>query len=164
MESRSGVVLIIGLPGTGKTTLANRLSRLLQWEVVSTEVVRAQLFGEKIVLEDRDFSPEELNGTYAEVCRIVDMILQRGGGVIVDGVFRSHLQRQQVIDVVSKHDTPWLGILTRCDEQTVIERLRLRKKMGSISPGGEIAYSRLKHEFDPVDESFLKIDTGNHRE
>lgn len=46
----SDVILLVGLPGSGKSTLARQLARWGKgWAVISTDVLRKQLFGDETI-------------------------------------------------------------------------------------------------------------------
>lgn len=60
MDTTDGraLVLIMGPPGCGKTTLARTVAGQAQLSLVTTEDIRARLLSEGNVTEDRDFTPD----------------------------------------------------------------------------------------------------------
>jgi len=161
MSNQLSVVLIIGLPGTGKTTLGERFASLLGWTLITTERIRADLFGSETVTEDRDFTPDEIAITYRAVSLLARHLLSAGASIVVDGVFRSHEQRQLILDVAKDAGATFLGVHTTCSELVVIERLTKRKTLGTVSPAGAIGYQKIKNEFEPIDPSFIRVDTSS---
>ncbi len=163
--SNSLLVLIVGLPGTGKSTLAKRLADVFDCTVITTEVVRSQLFNENQIMEDRDFTQEELDITYRAIALLCENLLAAKARVIVDGVFRSQSERNKIIDIAQKNNAKFIGIYTYSKtDDIVLDRLRRRKQMGTASPAGDKAYYKIKKEFESVDPSFLQIDTTQNQE
>jgi predicted kinase len=153
-------ILIVGLPGVGKTTLAMRLSKLLGAPAVVTELVRSKLFDLGPVAEDIDFTKTELQTTYRTVEMLVGHLLAVGANVIIDGVFRTQEQRQIIQQLAVANSSEFLGIHVVCSEEVTLERLERRKQAGTLSPAGPKTYRRLKSQFEPVDSSYLLISTG----
>jgi predicted kinase len=159
IHNEAWLILIIGLPGTGKTTLANKLSEVFGCPVITTESIRSFLYEEKKVTEDRDFTSDELNLTYRVVDLIADFLLSSKASIIVDGVFRHQKQREGIIELSKRHNARFLGIHTYCSDQIALERLRKRKAQSTNSPAGEITYQNVKSEFEPVDRNFVNVNT-----
>jgi predicted kinase len=154
------VVFVIGLPGSGKTTVARKLADFLGFPLVTTEVVRVHLLSIEKVDEDIDFSPEELTQTYDVMGLITDFLLLGGSGVVVDGVFRSNEQRRKIFGIAEKHGASVLGIEVTCEESILLKRIKARKAAGTVSPAGENAYRKIASEFEPADERFIRVDNS----
>lgn len=160
MLDKPAVVLVIGLPGSGKTTVASQIAKFLGFPLVTTEVVRVELLGIDRVDEDQDFTVEELHQTYKVMSLITDFLLAGRTGVVVDGVFRSKAQRQNILDIAEKHQAPILCFQVTCEESVLLERIKARKAAGTVSPAGEVAYRKIASEFEPVDDRFIRIDNS----
>ncbi|MDX1405795.1 MAG: AAA family ATPase [Woeseiaceae bacterium] len=155
------VVFVIGLPGSGKTTVASKLAEFHGYPLVTTEVISARLHSVDRVKRDRDFSPGELQEIYNVMCLLTDLLLSGGCGVVVDGVFRSRDQREQIFAIAAKHGARVLGYEVCCDEQVLLERIKARKAEGTVSPAGEKAYYKIASEFEPTDGRFIRVDNSS---
>jgi|HubBroStandDraft_4_1064222.scaffolds.fasta_scaffold41880_4 predicted kinase len=158
--SRPVIILIVGLPGTGKTTLAKKLQIALGCCVVTSEEILGALIGSKRIDADRDLTPQEIHAVYNILYYIVDSLVANGQSVIVDGVFRSRASRGPIIKIVKRYKAHLLGIETVCNDTTALKRLQQRKHAGTISPGGPHTYFKLKKSFDKAPIRFLRINTG----
>jgi len=156
--NRPTVIFVIGLPGSGKTTVAKKFQKILGFPLITTEIVRLHLLAIERESEDIDFSPEELSQTYNVMNLVTESLLAGGSGVIVDGVFRSEAQRQQIFEIAEKFDAPVLGLEVKCQEPVLLERIRVRKEQGTASPAGEEAYRKIASEFEPTDHRFIHVD------
>jgi hypothetical protein len=83
------LLMIAGVSGTGKTTLARRLADISGWPHVSSDVTRKRLGGLAPTERagDRLYSHDMTIRTYAELGRTAREALARQGGAIVDATF-----------------------------------------------------------------------------
>lgn len=158
----SGIVLVFGLQGTGKTTLASRISDSLACPLVTTEEVRKRLFTEAIVGGDTDFTPEELTVTYRGLVVIIEYLLCVKSIVVVDGVFRSVEQRQAVRNAAMKYGAKCFGIYATCADEVVRARLAARAATRSNAPGGFLTYEKTKAVYEAPDKADLTVDTSTN--
>jgi len=84
------LVLITGLPGTGKSTIAMHLARRLRATVLRTDVIRKQLFPQP------KYTEEEKELVYKVTFLIAEYLLRAGKNVILDGTFYKRSLRQRV--------------------------------------------------------------------
>jgi predicted kinase len=136
-ERRPCVVLVGGLPGTGKSTLAAELARVAGLDVISSDRVRKELagkgpgegaaadFGEGI------YTPGWNDRTY-EACleRAGEMIFE-GRRVLVDASFREESRRRRFLDAADSWGVRSLFLRCRAAPETVRERLAGRDGHGS---------------------------------
>ncbi len=164
------VVVIFGLMGTGKTTLARRLGQVRGWPVVHSDAVRKALaglapttpirekFGQGIYQEG--FSAR----TYAEMRRLAGERLAAGSpGVILDASFKSARERQLTREFAREHGAGVAFILCQCPLETVRARLTRREAEVSISDGRLEILDMQAQDFEPLtpaDRPLLRLDTG----
>lgn len=153
------LILIIGLPGVGKTTFAKLLQRNLNFEMLSTEEVRSLLFQEGNIEEDRDFTKKELKSIYNYIHQSAKDTLGRGRSIIVEGVYRSSEDRNKLIKLSQDNNLGFLGFYVYCSEATALKRIIKRKISGTKSPAGVLGYKKIKKEFEKADDFYIKINT-----
>ena len=155
---RSLVVVIFGLMGTGKTTLARALGEKMGWPVVHSDAVRKKLagltpttptpteFGQGIY--DADFSRR----TYAEMLLQAGAHLAAGQGVILDGSYKRASERDLVKQLAREKGAAALFLYCACPLEVVRQRLDIRAQdPESISDGREEILEAQAQDFDPVD-------------
>jgi aminoglycoside phosphotransferase family enzyme/predicted kinase len=131
--TRPGLVLVGGLPGTGKTTLATDVARQAGFAVISTDRVRKELAGIDPETPARSafgtglYTPEWNERTYAACLERADDVLLEGGRVIVDASFREAARRRAFNDLAVARGVRSLLLVCTADPEVVRERLVNRR-------------------------------------
>ncbi len=160
----SGVRVLIamaGLPGTGKSTLAEELARRFKAVVLSKDVVRVQLFSPDRI----DFSREQ-----DDLCVKIMFVLARhllqsnpARAVIIDGrtFSRSYQVRQFLSEAESLNAKP---LMIECVCNADIARKRIEHdQQAATHPAANRTYQlykELKEKADAITIEHLVIDTG----
>jgi len=146
------LIIVCGLPGTGKSTLARHLSSELGGEILRTDLIRRELFKNAALEEvlesnnpmqydlerifDRQESiPEEYQRmiwrqkemVYDELLRRVERLLEKGSNAILDGTFYRRRLREKIYSIAKKAGVPVYLIECQCPEEAVNDRLRKRQ-------------------------------------
>jgi predicted kinase len=75
------VVIIMGLPGSGKSYFATRLAGLLRADYVSSDLLRKQM------IQNRTYSEEEKEQVYREMLRHIRQALKQDKSLVLDATF-----------------------------------------------------------------------------
>jgi len=151
------LVLISGLTGGGKSTLARELGASLGLPVVNTDVVRKAMAG----ISERQvaafnaglYSPEMTDKTYARMAKVAESLIVKGEGAIVDGTFGQKKHRGLMLRIAAKHNTPLFVIWCYAPENVVKERLAHRTTMGvDPSDGSWEIFQLQKTTYQAMDE------------
>jgi aminoglycoside phosphotransferase family enzyme/predicted kinase len=170
---RPCLVLIAGLPGTGKSTLSRHLAERASFRVVRSDEVRKELAARAGVntlgagFAEGIYASPWTERTYAECLRWAGDLLFRGERVIVDANFREEKQRCMFLDMARRAGVPTVLLLCRAKEETV--RKRLQSRRGDASDANWDVHQRLAAQWEEIGEetrrSLREIDTeGNERE
>lgn len=153
------LVVMAGLMGTGKTSLAESLAPRLEAEVLSSDPIRKELAG--IEAEERAFddwgagiySEEFTQRTYDELHRRAAGHLDRGERVVLDASYRERRRRRAARELARRSDSPFLLVETVAPDRMVEQRLATRHRDGSdVSDGRLELYRQQKARFEAVDE------------
>jgi predicted kinase len=147
------LILVCGHPGTGKSTVAERIADRLDGRLLRTDVVRKELYPEPA------YTDEESAAVYAELFERASERVAAGEHVVLDGTFREQALRQRAATVAADADTEFRLVQVVCAEATVRERIRARE--GDESDADFEIHQELKDEFEPLErEDHLVIDNS----
>ncbi len=163
------LIMIMGLPGTGKTYLAKELSKSLphQYIHISTDKVRRNLFNfshhQYVPFGDELYTQEKRDLVYNALYLIVDIFLSQKLSVIVDGTFYSQMKRQPLFKICQRLNQELIIIRTICSEDTIKQRIQERKIQGGDASDADFnIYLEIKDRFEPIPAPHLVIDTGKN--
>jgi predicted kinase len=149
------IILITGLPGSGKTLVASKLLSILSKEYFvkqyNTDVIRKKLFfssTEDKTRIDRDFTKEELIRTYNCLYFVIEEVLSCNPKTIIitDGTYRTLKQRMTVKQIAEEHNVPYLLVQVKTEENILIPRIEKRFSEGIGS--GVAGYKKVKPEYE----------------
>ncbi|MEF8879614.1 MAG: AAA family ATPase [Candidatus Thermoplasmatota archaeon] len=164
-SDRNILFITAGLTGTGKTTVARKLSIDYGAEKISTDEVRKETRGiEKYErhFEEYDkgiYSPEKKYETYMKVLERGRQKLKEDQNVVLDATFKNREMRDKAKKIADENNADFLIINTVCPEEKVKQFLQQRIQKKSISDGRWEVYEKQKNLFDypSKDEKFVKI-------
>jgi predicted kinase len=150
------IILFCGLPGVGKTSLANELAPLVNAVVLSTDKIRKDL------LSDPMYTKQEKELIY-EVMLLVARYLHNAAGVncVLDATFNTEESRRTARKKLANVQLEQIYIVECiCPEDIVISRLKSRK--GDYSDADIDIYRKMKQVYEPVKETerHIVIDTS----
>jgi uncharacterized protein len=130
-EKRPALVLVGGLPGTGKSTLGRTLAGRAGFTQIRSDVVRKEL-ADAAPRPDSSFKAEIYTAewterTYAECLRRAEALLFEGRRVIIDASFREDAMRRRFLETARCWGIPGLLLICRADPEIVRERLANRR-------------------------------------
>ncbi|KAF0683540.1 Aste57867_24397 [Aphanomyces stellatus] len=161
-SDRPCLVLVTGLPATGKSTVARGLVDADErWVWVRSDVVRKELAGVKAT----ERTPEEAMGdvystaftqkTYMECWAQTQEALQRGRRVLVDATFREHAFRRLFLEGTKKEGAVAGVVVCECNREIIKGRMAKRAtETEQISDATWDVYEK-------VEKSWTSFDGGN---
>lgn len=158
-----------GLTGSGKTTIARKISIDYGAHLISTDAVRKELEGIDKFERHHDayntglYSPEKMAITYDKIIEIADGCLSKGKDVVLDATFKTKDLRSKAKKIADKNNAHCLFLYCNCPEDKIKEYLEERVKKKSISDGRWEIYVKQKDSFEYFNknENFVEIDVSN---
>lgn len=142
------LVLIAGLPGSGKTTLAQAYAERFAAEHINSDSVRKALglMGH--------YEPADKATVYETLFQSAEKALRQGKTVLVDSTFYQKALRDAFENLARRCGVPAYWIETRADEKTLLERV------GRPRPDSEAdvaVYQKIRDAFEAIEADHLVI-------
>lgn len=155
------LVLLVGLPGTGKSYLARQLAARLPIRIVETDEIRRR------VARRPTYSRQESGKVYQAAHRQIGRLLREGQNVIFDATNLYERGRRTLYRIAERSGARLLIVQTTAPEQLIEERL-LRRKLGAEpldrSEASWEVYLRMKGEMEEIKRPHLVVDTSRRLE
>jgi aminoglycoside phosphotransferase family enzyme/predicted kinase len=123
------LLLVAGLPGTGKSTLARALAERANFEVIRSDAMRKELAG--LRSDERAgeaiYSPEWNDRTYAGCLERAEQMLFEGRRVLIDATFRQERHRRTFVDAAQTWCVPAGFLICSAKPHLVQKRLEQRR-------------------------------------
>jgi len=170
-SSKPYLMIMTGLTGAGKTSVAEPLSRELNAALFQSDWIRKELAG--IPLEEHRFesfdqgiySPEFTRRNYQTLMQKAEETLKKEQSVILDATFLKRDDRMRACRIAEQIGVPFFIIEVTCPEQEVERRLSLRLQQAGVpSDGRWDIYQAQKQIAEPVTEvpaeNYIRIDSS----
>lgn len=144
------LIVIFGLPGTGKTTLARALAEALQWPHYNTDIIRDQE-GKR-----QQYDRETKEIIYRKLIESTRDALGTGQGVIVDGTFYREDLREPFRELGRTLGVPVKWVEVHAAEDVVRERVSQPRP---YSEADYEVYLKIREAFEPLQEASLQVYT-----
>jgi aminoglycoside phosphotransferase family enzyme/predicted kinase len=151
---RPCLVLLAGLPGTGKSTLARSLAERAGFTVLRTDAIRKELAGRRdstappAGFAEDIYTPDWDDRTYDECLRRAERILFEAGRVLVDAGLRAEARRRLFLDAARRWGVA--GRLLLCHADPDVIRHRLEHRRDDASDAGWRVYQEAARRWEPL--------------
>ncbi len=153
------LIVVCGQIGTGKSTVAQRVSEQTGFAVLNSDVIRKRLAG--LLPTTRAtadyqaglYQPDVTRKTYDAIHRAAEEELRSGRGVILDATYKHLEDRRIVVELSARCQVPLVFIECQASAATVERRLRERELRGdAVSDATWALAQRERASFPPFTE------------
>ncbi len=159
------IILMAGLPGTGKTTLARALADHFRGAVLSKDIIRAALFPASEI----EYSTTQDDFVQTIMLETAKFVLQKDPKrfLFLDGrTFSRRYQIEEVLKVAAQLQQEWQILECTCSEDTANRRLAEQAASGEHPAKNRNfqLYLEVKRRFEAIALPKTVIDTGQSAE
>jgi aminoglycoside phosphotransferase family enzyme/predicted kinase len=162
------VVMVMGLPGVGKTYLAQHLAERISAYHLCTDIIRKEITNTPIETHcfegyGKGIYTKEVSGkTYEELHKRAENYLSQGNTCIIDATFLWEKSRAEIRQITQRHNAQLYIINCTCPEKVVMQRMKKRTREFSLSDATPEIYYRIKENVEKIKDkkNYIEIDTS----
>lgn len=143
------IVLVMGLPGSGKSYFASRLAERINAEYTNSDRLRKELFPKRTYFE------QEKAKVYEMLLAKMEEAINQKKNLVLDATFHKKATRELFVKN-AKGRIHFIEVWT--DEATIIERL---KKSRPYSEADYRVYQLIKQAWEPLNKGSLRLKSTN---
>jgi len=158
--ARVVLIIISGLPGTGKSYFSSKISERVPITIVETDVMR------KILFTSPTYSAAENSRLFSACHALVEKLLRNGRSVLFDATNLIEHNREQLYAIAYKSEAKLIIVRVEAPFEVVSERLRKRES-GDIdisadnSTANLSVYRRMISSVEPIRKNHFAVDTSS---
>lgn len=149
VEKKYRIILVCGLPGSGKSFFASRLAEKLGADYVNSDRVRKQLFPK------RTYSEREKTTVYRALLIKMEEAINQQNDLVLDATFHTSSARKPFL---SKADNDIFIIEVQANEGIIKERLKKDRPYSEADFG---VYELIKKKWEPLAPPYLILQSTN---
>ena len=155
--ARPALIIVSGLPGTGKSYFSRKLAERLPSVVVESDALRKQLF------LTPTYSTEESHRLFAACHRLIEDLLGSGISVILDATNLVEHHREPLYRIAQRLQAKL--ILVQVEAPREVVRQRLQGRAEGVDPedksdAGWSIYQRMKNRVERISRNYFAVDTS----
>jgi predicted kinase len=125
MQKQPALILVLGMPGSGKTTLAKKLATELTLPLISKDDIKVMLF-DIYGWKDREWSKMAGQASYAIMDYFIVEQLRAGHSLIVESPFNPEFDNTKFRKWQEEYDVRYTQIYCYADADVIRQRFRDR--------------------------------------
>ncbi|MEO8961144.1 MAG: ATP-binding protein [Ginsengibacter sp.] len=147
------IVIVFGLPGSGKSYFASRFAKMINAGYVNSDKLRKEMFTERV------YSDKEKKVVYDTMLEQMKKAVQQNNNLVLDGTFHKKDTRKLFVEEIQMlGEDEILFIEVWADEEIIRERV---KKARPYSEADFKVYQFINQHNEPLDEPHLVLQSTN---
>lgn len=151
------LIIVSGLQGTGKTTVAKKITKEIKGVLLRTDVIRRDLFEVPEYIK-KIYPKDQMQKVYDEMFSQARILLKKNRNVVLDATFLKKENREKAKKISKGHNFEIIEIV--CPEKIV--EMRMKKRFKGESKAKFEHYLKYKNIFEPIKEKHIIINTSKN--
>ena len=159
MPEQPLLVAMCGLPGTGKSYFAAKLTEQVPFLILETDRLR------KVLVEHPKYTTAEHRRVFRSCYQLIEYYIANGYSVLFDATNLNEEFRTYLYDISESTGAPLAVVHVTAPRDTVRRRLKQRKAerhANTYSDAGWLIYTRLAPVEEPVRREHYALDTSKN--
>ncbi|BAZ10768.1 cytidylate kinase [Calothrix sp. NIES-4071] len=130
----SSVIIISGLPCTGKTTLGRKLAQDLSLPLICRDSIKESLF-DSLGWSDREWSKKLGIASYDLLYHFIDSLVSKNISLIVESNFKAAFDTEKYRKLQNQYGLKLIQIHCHTKGEVLLKRFKERSESGERHPG-----------------------------
>ena len=151
------LIVVSGLPGTGKSYFCSKLAERLPFLILGSDTLRKTLFSLP------SYSSQESSRLFQAIHLLIKGLLKRGVPVVLDATNLSERHRERLYNIAERLDAKLVLVQVEAPPQVVHERLKARRDgmgLGNKSDADWGVYQKMKSTAQKIRRNHYVVDTS----
>jgi predicted kinase len=153
--ARPFLIVVSGLPGTGKSYFCLELTRKLPAVILESDALR------KVLFPAPGYSPGESAHLFLVCHDLIERLLRKGISLIFDATNLSELNREYLYSIADRLGVRLVLVLVQAPPELVYERLKTRQESSeSRSDADWSVYQKMRPSVQKIRRKHYAVDTS----
>jgi predicted kinase len=156
-EARPAIIVVSGLPGTGKTYFCRRLAERLPFVILESDALRKQLFPAPA------YSASESAYLFRAIYCLIEELLKKGAPVILDATNLAERHRERIYHIAEQVNARLVLVRVEAPPELVQQRLKSRMKRPDAANNSDAdwaVYQKMKATAEKISRRHFAVDTS----
>jgi predicted kinase len=156
-EGTPAVIVVSGLPGTGKSYFCRRLAERLPFLILESDALRKQLSPKPT------YSAEESASLFRTIYQLIENLLKQGIPLILDATNLEERHRERIYNIAETADAKLILVSVKAPPELVKKRLKKRaenKNVHNNSDADWVIYQKMKPVEEKISRNHFSVDTS----
>ena len=130
----SHLIIVTGMPASGKTTLARGISKELSLPLIEKDSIKEKLF-DSLGWSDREWSKKVSFATYDLMYYFMEQLLANNQSLVVESNFKPEFANKEIQKLSELYNFKVTQIVCSADRKVLYDRFLRRARSGNRHPG-----------------------------
>ena len=156
-EAQPTIIVVSGLPGTGKSYFCRRLAERLPFLILESDALRKQLFPAPA------YSTEESTHLFRAIYQLIEDLLKKGIPIIVDATNLEERHREHLYNIAERLSARLILVSVQAPPELVEKRLKKRMARKNVKDNSDAdweVYQKMKATAEKIKRRHFTVDTS----
>lgn len=156
-EAQPAIIVVSGLPGTGKSYFCRRLAERLPFLILESDALRKQLFPVPT------YSASESAHLFRTIYYLIEELIKKGIPVILDATNLSERHRERIYNIAERLSARLILVRVEAPPELVQKRLKSRmekSKKEDNSDADWTVYQKMQTTVQKINRNHFTVDTS----
>jgi predicted kinase len=156
-EAQPAIIVVSGLPGTGKSYFCRRLSERLPFLILESDALRKQLFPVPT------YSASESAHLFRTIYYLIEELIKKGIPVILDATNLSERHRERIYNIAERLSARLILVRVEAPPELVQKRLKSRMEKSNNKDNSDAdwtVYQKMQTTVQKINRNHFTVDTS----